>query len=71
VKTDEPRNHRRYLLLLGLLVLGTVPFPFIGGETRWLFGLPTWLWWSVVMTTALACTTAWGILRLWVDEDLE
>ena len=66
---DEPRRHPRYMLLLGLLVLGTVPFPFVGGETRLLWGLPTWLWWRFVLTAALAFSTSWGVLRLWRPED--
>lgn len=65
---DEPRRHPRYLALLLLLLLATVPWPFIGRPTVFLLGLPMWLWWSMAWTAALSVTTAWGILRLWRPE---
>jgi hypothetical protein len=67
--TATPRRHPRFLaLLLALLVL-TVPWPFIGRETTFGWGLPLWLWWSLGWTAALASATAWGILRLWTDDE--
>ena len=65
---DEPRRHRRFMLILGLTALATAPFPFIGAETRLVWGLPLWLWWSFTLTAIFAGVTAWGILRLWRDE---
>ncbi len=62
---DEPRRHRRFMLILGLSALATVPFPFIGAETRIVWGLPLWLWWSFTFTAVFAGVTVWGILRLW------
>ena len=69
--TDEPRRHRRFMLTLGLVALATVPFPFIGSELILLWGLPLWLWWSLSFTAALSALTAWGILRLWRDDQHE
>ena len=53
---------------LGLLALATVPFPFLGSETRFWIGIPLWLWWSASFTVALAVATAWMILRGWTDD---
>ncbi len=65
---EEPRDHPRYMVLLGLIILGAVPFLFIGrGGASWL-GLPLWLWSSLVFTAALSGATAWGILRYWKDD---
>ncbi len=66
---DSPPRHPRFLALLAILLLLTVPWPFIGSETVFAWGLPRWLWWSLGWTAALAVTTAWGILRLWGDEE--
>lgn len=66
---DEPRRHRRYLLILGLAALATVPLPFVGTDTRFVWGLPLWLWWSFTATAVFAGVTAWGVLRLWQDDD--
>lgn len=66
---DEPRRHRRYMLTLGVITFATAPFPFIGRETVLVLGLPLWLWWSFGFTAALSGLTAWGLLRLWRDED--
>jgi hypothetical protein len=68
---DEPRNHPQFLFVLGLLVLCSIPFPFIGGELKLCLGLPTWLWWSITFTTGLAIATAWAILHLWRDDQHE
>ena len=62
---DEPRRHRLYMLLLGTCAVLTAPFPFIGAETRMIWGLPLWLWWSFAFTTVFAGMIAWGILVLW------
>lgn len=64
---DEPRRHPRFMALLLGLLLVTVPWPFIGRPTGFWLGLPTWLWWSMSWTAALAIATSWGILRLWHD----
>lgn len=58
-------------MLLALLALGTAPWPFIGGATRSLLGLPLWLWWSGGMTCLLAVATSWTILRHWESSDPE
>ncbi len=65
---DEPRHHRRFMLILGLTALATSPFPFIGQETVWVWGLPLWLWWSAGFTAVFSGLTAWGMLRLWRDD---
>ena len=56
------------MLVLGLAALATVPLPFTFAETRIVWGLPLWLWWSFTMTAIFAGVTAWGILRLWHDD---
>ncbi|MCB1032503.1 MAG: DUF3311 domain-containing protein [Acidobacteria bacterium] len=66
---DEPRRHPRYLLLLGLVALATVPLPFIGSEPTILLGVPLWLWWSFGWTVALSLLTAWGLRRYWHDDE--
>ncbi len=66
---DEPRRHRRFMLILVLVAVATAPFPFIGGETVLVAGLPLWLWWSLTFTAALSGLTAWGVLRLWRGDD--
>ena len=65
---DEPRRHPRYLILLALAAVGTVPFPFLGAPPVMVLGLPLWLWSSIGFTVALAGLTAWGILRYWKDD---
>ncbi|MEM7582232.1 MAG: hypothetical protein AAF560_02540 [Acidobacteriota bacterium] len=65
---DEPRRHRRYMLLVGAAILATAPFPFIGRETVMFWGLPLWLWWSFGFTATLSGLTAYGMLRLWRDD---
>ena len=65
---DEPRRHRRFMLILGLTALATAPFPFVGRDLVLVAGLPLWLWWSFAATAALSALTAWGLLRLWADD---
>ena len=65
---DEPRSHRRFLILLGLTALATAPFPFVGREPAQFLGIPVWLWWSGLATASLSAVTVWGILRLWRDD---
>lgn len=65
---DEPRRHRRYMLLLAAVIVGSAPIPFIGSSPPQLLGIPLWLWWSAGFTVALSAVTAWGILRLWKDD---
>lgn len=66
---DEPRKHPLYMLLLALCALGTAPFLFIGSDSRFVLGLPLWLWSSAGFTLALSLLTAWGILRYWRDDE--
>jgi hypothetical protein len=66
---DEPRRHPLFLALLAVVSLGTVPVLFVGGEPALWLGLPTWLWSSMAFTLALSALTAYGILRLWRDDD--
>lgn len=66
---DEPRRHRRYLILLGLTALATAPWPFAGRELMLWWGLPVWLWWSFGMTAALAALTSWGVSRFWRADE--
>lgn len=68
---DEPRRHRRFMGVLGLTALLTSPFPFVGRETLWLWGLPAWWWWSAAFTAAFSGLTAFGVLRLWRDDRFE
>ncbi len=68
---DEPRRHWRYMLVVGLVILATAPFPFVGRETVMLLGLPLWLWWSFSFTALLSGLTAYGMLRLWRDDSDE
>ena len=69
--TDEPRRHRFFLIVLALVILGTVPFLFVGRTPALMLGLPLWLWSSIVFTVALSTVTAWGIVRYWKDEDFD
>ncbi len=69
--TDEPRRHPVFLILLALAALGTVPVLFVGREPVSWLGLPLWLWSSIAFTLALSALTAWGILRLWKDDELD
>lgn len=57
--------------MLALLILGGVPFAFIGREPSQFLGLPVWLWSSALFTAGLSVATAWGILRYWKDDRLE
>ena len=66
---DEPRRHPRFLLLIALVALGTVPLPFVGQDLVLFLGLPVWIWWSLTFTALLSGLTAWGALRFWRDED--
>ncbi len=66
---DEPRRHPRFLSLLALTGLGSVPLPFLGREPVLVLGLPLWLLWSLGATVAMAALTTWGVLRLWKDDD--
>lgn len=68
---DEPRAHRGFLVAVGIAVLGSVPFLFIGRSQHFVFGLPLWLWSSLVFTVALSVITMWGILRFWRDDSLD
>ena len=68
---DEPRRHPGFLALLAVVVLGTVPLPFVGTAPRLILGIPIWLWWSGLFTVVLSCLTAMGILRYWRDGDVE
>ncbi len=63
------RRYRRFLLVLASAAVATAPFPFVGRQTVMVAGLPLWLWWSLFFTAVFAGLTAWGILRLWPDED--
>ncbi len=65
---DEPRNHRWFLILVGIISLLAVPFVFIGREVVFFLGLPIWLWWSITFTLALGALNIWGILRYWKDD---
>ena len=60
-----------YLILLGVISLATVPFAFVGSATRSWFGLPLWLWSSLLFTVVLSIVVAWGVLRLWRDDSGE
>ena len=65
----EPRRSPLFLVLLGVCVLGSVPFLFVGRDVQLVLGLPLWLWSSMGFTVALAVVTAWGMLSLWKDEE--
>ena len=65
---DEPRRHRSYLVLVAICSLGSIPFLFVVLEPRELFGLPLWLWSSLIFTACLSAITAWGIQRFWEDD---
>ena len=70
-KMDEPRNHPVFLILLAVAALGAVPFLFVGSDPAYLFGIPLWLWSSILFTAALSGVTAFGILFYWKDRDLD
>ena len=64
---DEPRRHPRYLLMVAICSLGSVPFLFVEQESRDVLGFPLWLWSSLLFTACLSAVTAWGIRRFWKD----
>lgn len=64
---DEPRRHLRYLLLVAICSLGSVPILFVEQESNDLLGFPLWLWSSFFFTACLSVVTAWGIQRFWKD----
>jgi hypothetical protein len=64
---DEPRRHPVFMTLLAAAAAGTVPFAFAGAGPTMVWGLPLWLWWSILFTVLLSGLTAWGILRYWKD----
>ena len=66
---DEPRKHPRFLMLMALAAIGTVPLPFVGAQPAWFLGLPLWLVWSLGFTVALSAITSWGLLRFWRDDE--
>lgn len=66
---DEPRKHPGFLILLALVALATIPFPFVGPDPTLLLGLPLWLWWSLGWTAMLSALTAYGIQRYWRGDD--
>ncbi len=70
-KMDEPKNHPIFLILLAVVALGTVPFLFVGSDPTFLFGIPLWLWSSILFTVALSAVTAFGIMFFWKDRDLD
>ncbi len=59
------------MALVGIAVLATVPWAFIGASSARVAGVPIWLWWSFLATAALSTLTAWGVLRRWRDDRLE
>ncbi len=64
---DEPRRHPRYLLMVAICSLGSVPFLFVEQESLDFLGFPLWLWSSLFFTACLSAVTAWGIRRFWKD----
>jgi hypothetical protein len=66
--TDEPLRHRRFMLLLAFCAVASAPFPFAGRPLRLLGGLPLWLWWSLIFTSALAFLCCVALLRYWKDD---
>lgn len=65
---DEPRRHPIYMWLLVVVILATSPFLFIGKSSMPVWGLPLWLWSSILFTGGLSTLTAWGIIRYWKDD---
>ncbi len=68
---DEPKRHPWFLALAGLLIIGSIPFLFVGKNVGTVLGFPNWLWLSLAFTVALSLLTAWAIFRFWKDDDLE
>lgn len=62
---------RWFLIIVGLSVLATVPWIFIGGRGVRVAGVPLWLWWSLGATAVLSFVTAWGVARRWRNDRLE
>lgn len=59
------------MTLVAIAIVGGVPFAFVGRPLRTMFGLPTWLWSSILFTALLSILTAWGLLRYWRDDEHE
>lgn len=68
--TREPLGVRWYLPAVLLLVIISVPWYRQSGEIgRIVFGLPGWVWTSLVCGFGVAALTAWAALRAWRDPD--
>ena len=66
---DQPLRHRTFLIVIAALTLATSPWAFVGRRVRLVFGIPVWLWSSIIFTVLLAGMTAFGILRWWRDDE--
>jgi hypothetical protein len=51
---DEPKKHPVIMILLAVAAAGTVPFAFAAAPLRKAWGLPLWLWCSLLFTLLLA-----------------
>ena len=67
----EPRTNPTFIILLSITIVGSIPFPFLWLEPRSIAGIPLWLCTSAFFTTAMSFVTAWGILKLWSDDEGE
>jgi uncharacterized membrane protein YvlD (DUF360 family) len=68
---DQPVNHISFLIAVAVLTLATAPFAFVGRPVLLVFGVPLWLWSSILFTVLLAGVTVWGALRWWKDDELD
>ncbi len=67
---SEPARRRWYVPAAVVLVALSVPWyraPGVLGELH--FGLPAWVWVSLLCTAGMSTLTAIGILRFWRDKD--
>ena len=67
---SEPTRKRWYVPLLLVLVVISVPwYRSAGSMGELVFGMPAWVWVSLICTVGVSALTALGIARYWRDED--
>jgi hypothetical protein len=67
---SEPARQWWYVPSLLVLVVLSVPwYREAGSLGELIFGMPAWVWTSLLCAAGVSALTAFGILRYWRDED--
>jgi hypothetical protein len=68
--TSEPTRRRWYIPALLILIALSVPwYREAGTMGELIFGMPGWVWVSLLCTAGVSVLTALAALRFWRDED--